>query len=197
MALEDERGHAVVAEEHRGREPDQAATDDQNRNVFAAHLCLQLGCNGNPGTTRALHAAAATSRSARSDAVRVVEKELPHAGRRHLVRDGWTPAAPRRATIASWSPASNARWSTGPVTVGAPSGRAPPRTPRARRRARTPPPGGTASSRETRAAADPRARSEHVAVRTPSWPRGRPSARGRVRARGAASGVDGPRPVPA
>jgi hypothetical protein len=37
MALEDERRHAVMAEEHRSRQADEAAADDQNRDVLVHH----------------------------------------------------------------------------------------------------------------------------------------------------------------
>ena len=38
MPLENERRHAVMTEEDRGRQPDEAAADDQNGNVFVRHL---------------------------------------------------------------------------------------------------------------------------------------------------------------
>jgi hypothetical protein len=37
VALDRERGHAVVAEEHRRRQPHEAAADDQDRDVCVAH----------------------------------------------------------------------------------------------------------------------------------------------------------------
>ena len=37
MALEDERGHAVMPEKDRSRQSDEAAADDENGNVFVLH----------------------------------------------------------------------------------------------------------------------------------------------------------------
>ncbi len=42
VALEDERRDAVMSEEHRCRQPDEAAADDQDGNVFVGHLRLHL-----------------------------------------------------------------------------------------------------------------------------------------------------------
>ena len=48
VALEDERGHAVMAEEHRGRQPDQTAADDQDRDLFVGHLRLHRSLAEDP-----------------------------------------------------------------------------------------------------------------------------------------------------
>src|SRR5262249_15063355 len=43
VALEQERGNAVMPEEDRGREPDQTPADDQNRRLFVHHSLGGIG----------------------------------------------------------------------------------------------------------------------------------------------------------
>ena len=64
MTLEDERGHAVMAEEDRSRKTDKAAPHDQNGDLFVDHLRLRVLAYGRSAGRRPVRRAIVAHRRA-------------------------------------------------------------------------------------------------------------------------------------